>query len=119
MRCTWQIGQTGQSELFTKACPFLQTFLIGFDIQIGPTECRRALSSSMIQSENGRCCNSAIASLTIVGEVTGEGANPFEYRRVHAHFALSLPEARSMNLMVPADQALETALSLAHDKLKK
>lgn len=65
---------------------------------------------------------------TIVGEVTGGGANPFEYRRIDAHFALSLPEARSINPVtgtnwqnvgvkpdVPAqaDRALETAMSLA------
>ena len=34
---------------------------------------------------------------TIVGEVTGGGAHPFEYRRVHEHFALDLPEGRSIN----------------------
>jgi Peptidase family S41 len=76
----------------------------------------------------------ALKRATIVGEVTGGGANPFEYRRVHPHFALSLPEARSINpitgtnwqdvgvkpdVPVPADQALETALRLARGKLKK
>ena len=69
----------------------------------------------------------------VVGEVTGGGANPFEYRRIDAHFALSLPEARSINpvtgtnwqdvgvkpdVSVPADQALETALSLARAAIK-
>lgn len=69
----------------------------------------------------------------VVGEVTGGGANPFEYRRIDAHFALSLPEARSINpitgtnwqdvgvkpdVAVPADQALETALSLARAAIK-
>lgn len=71
---------------------------------------------------------------TIVGEVTGGGANPFEYRRINDHFALSLPEARSISpvtgsnwqnigvdpdVAVPADRALETALMLARAKLKK
>lgn len=76
----------------------------------------------------------ALKRATIVGEVTGGGANPFEYRRVHPHFALSLPEKRSVNpitgtnwqdvgvkpdVAVPADQALETALSLAKEALAK
>jgi C-terminal processing protease CtpA/Prc len=76
----------------------------------------------------------ALKRATIVGEVTGGGANPFEYRRVHPHFALSLPEKRSVNpitgtnwqdvgvkpdVVVPADQALETALSLAKEALGK
>lgn len=76
----------------------------------------------------------ALKRATIVGEVTGGGANPFEYRRVHPHFALSLPEARSINpitgtnwqdvgvkpdVIVPTDQALEVVLQLAREKLKK
>jgi Peptidase family S41 len=76
----------------------------------------------------------ALKRATIVGEVTGGGANPFEYRRVHPHFALSLPEARSINpitgtnwqdvgvkpdVAVSADQALETALELAREKLSQ
>lgn len=76
----------------------------------------------------------ALKRATIVGEVTGGGANPFEYRRVHAHFALSLPEKRSVNpitgtnwqdvgvrpdVAVSADQALETALRLAKEALAK
>lgn len=70
---------------------------------------------------------------TIVGEVTGGGANPFEYRRIDDHFALSLPEQRSVNpvtgtnwqnvgvkpdVAVPADQALEMALALAKAAIK-
>lgn len=70
----------------------------------------------------------ALGRAMIVGEVTGGGANPFEYRRVHPHFALSLPEQRSINAItgsnwqdvgvkpdveVPADQALDRALALA------
>ena len=65
---------------------------------------------------------------TIVGEGTGGGANPFEYRRVHPHFAVSLPEMRSINPLTgtnwqgagvtpdvpaPAAEALATALRLA------
>jgi len=74
----------------------------------------------------------ALKRATIVGEVTGGGANPFEYRSVHPHFALSLPEKRSVNpitrtnwqdvgikpdVEVPADKALETALALAREAL--
>lgn len=74
----------------------------------------------------------ALKRVTIVGEVTGGGANPFEYRRVHPHFALSLPEKRSVNpitgtnwqdvgvkpdVEVAADKALETALALAGEML--
>jgi hypothetical protein len=70
---------------------------------------------------------------TIVGEVTGGGANPFEFRRIDDHFALSLPEARSINpvtgtnwqgvgvkpdVAVPADKALEVALGLAQAAIK-
>ena len=69
----------------------------------------------------------------IVGEVTGGGANPFEFRRIDDHFALSLPEQRSVNpitgtnwqnvgvkpdVPVEADRALETALGLARAAIK-
>ena len=69
----------------------------------------------------------------IVGEVTGGGANPFEYRRIDDHFALSLPEQRSVNpvtgtnwqgvgvkpdVPVAADRALESALGLARAAIK-
>ena len=71
----------------------------------------------------------ALGRATVVGEITGGGAHPFEYRRVHPHFAVDLPEARSINpitgsnwqgvgvqpdVAVPADQALAKALELAH-----
>jgi hypothetical protein len=71
---------------------------------------------------------------TIVGEVTGGGANPFEYRRINDHFALSLPEQRSINpitgtnwqgvgvkpdIVVPAGQALDAALKLAREAIAK
>ena len=70
----------------------------------------------------------ALRRAVIVGERTGGGAHPYEIRRVHRHFALDLPEGRSINpitggnwqgvgvrpdVEVPADQALERALELA------
>lgn len=70
----------------------------------------------------------ALGRAVVVGERTGGGAHPFAYRRVHPHFALDLPEGRSINLItgtnwqgvgvkpnveVPADTALDTALDLA------
>lgn len=74
----------------------------------------------------------ALERATIVGEVTGGGAHPFEYRRVHEHFALDLPEGRSINpitgtnwqdvgvrpdVLVSAEQALEAALGLAREAI--
>lgn len=74
----------------------------------------------------------ALGRATIVGEVTGGGAHPFEYRRVHPHFALDLPEGKSVNpitggnwqgtgvqpdVVVPADQALDKALELARARI--
>ena len=76
----------------------------------------------------------ALKRAVIVGERTGGGAHPFEYRRVHAHFALDLPEGKSINpitggnwqgvgvkpdVEVPADQALDRALGLAREALAK
>lgn len=70
----------------------------------------------------------ALGRAVIVGEVTGGGAHPFEYRRVHPHFAVDLPEGKSINpitgtnwegvgvrpdVAVPADQALAKSLELA------
>jgi Peptidase family S41 len=70
----------------------------------------------------------ALRRATIVGEPTGGGAHPFEYRSINDRFTLSLPEGRSINpitggdwqgkgvqpdVAVPADQALERALALA------
>lgn len=70
----------------------------------------------------------ALERAIIVGEVTGGGAHPFEYRRVHPHFAVDLPEGRSINAItgsnwqdvgvrpdvpVPAERALDKALELA------
>ena len=75
----------------------------------------------------------AVKRAIIVGEVTGGGANPFEFRRIDDHFALSLPEQRSVNpitgtnwqnvgvkpdVPVEADRALETALGLARAAIK-
>lgn len=76
----------------------------------------------------------ALGRATVVGETSGGGAHPFQYRRVHPHFALDLPEGRSVNpitggnwqgtgvtpdVRVPAEQALERALSLAREAIAK
>lgn len=76
----------------------------------------------------------ALKRAVIVGETTGGGAHPFEYRRVHPHFAVDLPEGRSINpitgsnwqdvgvkpdVAVPAEQALDKALELARAELRK
>lgn len=74
----------------------------------------------------------ALGRAVIVGERTGGGAHPFEYRRVHDHFALDLPEGRSISpitgtnwqgvgvtpdIEVAADAALERALELARAEI--
>jgi Peptidase family S41/N-terminal domain of Peptidase_S41 in eukaryotic IRBP len=74
----------------------------------------------------------ALRRVTVVGERSGGGAHPFKYRRVHPHFVLSLAEGRSINpitggnwqgtgvvpdVEVPADRALETALTLAREAI--
>lgn len=74
----------------------------------------------------------ALRRVIVVGERSGGGAHPFKYRRVHPHFVLSLAEGRSINpitggnwqgtgvipdVEVPADRALETALTLARDAM--
>jgi C-terminal processing protease CtpA/Prc len=74
----------------------------------------------------------ALRRVTVVGERSGGGAHPFKYRRVHRHFVLSLAEGRSINpitsgnwqstgvvpdVEVPADRALETALTLAREAI--
>ena len=74
----------------------------------------------------------ALRRAVIIGEVTGGGAHPYEFRRVHPHFALDLPEGRSVNpitggnwqgtgvrpdVEVPAEQALDRALELARARL--
>lgn len=76
----------------------------------------------------------ALKRAVVVGETTGGGAHPYEYRRVHRHFALDLPEGRSINpitkancqgvgvrpdIEVPADQALNRALALAQAAIAK
>ena len=75
----------------------------------------------------------ALKRATIVGERTGGGAHPFEYRRVHAHFALDLPEGKSIHpitggnwqgvgvkpdVEVAADRALDNAVELARAAIK-
>jgi hypothetical protein len=76
----------------------------------------------------------ALKRATIVGEVSGGGAHPFEYRRIHPHFAVDLPESKSINpltnsnwqdvgvkpdVAVPADEALDKALELARAQLAR
>ncbi|HVL77673.1 MAG TPA: S41 family peptidase [Sphingomicrobium sp.] len=76
----------------------------------------------------------ALKRAVIIGERTGGGAHPFEYRRVHAHFALDLPEGKSIHpitggnwqgvgvkpdVEVAADQALDRALELAREAIAK
>ena len=70
----------------------------------------------------------ALKRVKVIGERSGGGAHPFQYRRVHQHFVLSLPEERSVNpitggnwqgtgvepdVVVNSERALETALRLA------
>lgn len=74
----------------------------------------------------------AIGRATIVGEASGGGAHPFEYRAINSRFVLSLPEGRSINPVtggdwqgvgvqpdVPAapDDALSVALDLAEREI--
>jgi C-terminal processing protease CtpA/Prc len=75
----------------------------------------------------------ALGRAVVVGEPSGGGAHPFEYRRVGTHFVLSLPEGRSINpvtgkdwegvgvqpdVVVPEAQALEKAQELARERIK-
>lgn len=75
----------------------------------------------------------ALKRVVVVGEPSGGGAHPFEYRRAGTHFVLSLPEGRSVNpitgkdwegvgvqpdVVVPEANALEKALELARQRLK-
>jgi C-terminal processing protease CtpA/Prc len=73
----------------------------------------------------------ALKRATVVGERTAGGAHPYENVRLDTHFVLWLPVARSVNPLtgtnwqggvrpdveVKADDALTTALRLAHDRL--
>lgn len=76
----------------------------------------------------------ALKRATLVGETTGGGANPFEYRPVGLGFYLSLSEQLSTNpitgknwqdvgvspdVRVPASKALDTALRLACEAIGK
>jgi C-terminal processing protease CtpA/Prc len=74
----------------------------------------------------------ALKRAKVVGERSGGGAHPFEYRSITPNFILSLPEGRSINpvtlgdwegtgvvpdVETPPDQALDTALALATDAI--
>jgi hypothetical protein len=76
----------------------------------------------------------ALGRAVIVGERTGGGAHPYEFRRVHRHFALDLPESRSVHpitggnwqgagvqpdVEVPAEEALPRAVHLAKEALRR
>lgn len=76
----------------------------------------------------------ALKRATIIGETTGGGAHPYEFRRVHEHFALDLPEGKSISpitggnwqgvgvrpdVQVPAAEALDRALELARVAIAK
>jgi C-terminal processing protease CtpA/Prc len=76
----------------------------------------------------------ALKRAVVVGEPSGGGAHPFQYRRAGTHFMLSLPEGRSVNpitgkdwegvgvlpdVAVPEAQALEKALELARGAIAK
>jgi len=70
----------------------------------------------------------ALKRVTVIGEASGGGAQPFEISRLDPYFTLWLEKNRSINpitgtnwqgkgvqpdVVVPADQAMETALALA------
>ena len=70
----------------------------------------------------------ALGRATIIGETSGGGAHPFEYKPIHKHFVLWSVTAKSINpitqsnwqgvgvkpdIEVPAERALEQALALA------
>ncbi len=73
----------------------------------------------------------ALGRATIIGETSGGGAHPFEYKPIHKHFVLWSVTAKSINpitqsnwqgvgvkpdLEVPANEALERALALLANK---
>jgi C-terminal processing protease CtpA/Prc len=75
----------------------------------------------------------ALKRAAVVGEPTGGGAHPFEYKKLHPHFVLWLVTGRSVNpitgsnwqgtgvqpdVAVPAEEALDRALVLAREGLK-
>jgi retinol-binding protein 3 len=70
---------------------------------------------------------------TLVGEVTGGGANPGGPEKVHSHFLINVPTGRAISpvtktnwegtgvrpeVQVPADKALDTAYLAALEKLR-
>ncbi|MEO8061170.1 MAG: S41 family peptidase [Pseudomonadota bacterium] len=75
----------------------------------------------------------SLKRVVVIGEPSGGGAHPFEYRRAGTHFMLSLPEGRSVNpitgknwggvgvqpdVAVPEAMALAKALELARQGAK-
>lgn len=74
----------------------------------------------------------ALGRVKVIGEATGGGAQPFELSRLDPHFTLWLEKERSINpitgsnwqgrgvqpdVVVNADQAMDTALALARETL--
>jgi hypothetical protein len=74
----------------------------------------------------------ALKRATVIGEASGGGAHPFEYRKLTTHFVLWLVTGRSVNpitgtnwqgtgvkpdVSVAADEALETVYALARREL--
>jgi retinol-binding protein 3 len=87
----------------------------------------RTFSAAEEFTYNLKCLKRA----TIVGEVTGGGANPGGMQRIDEHFAVFVPRGRAINpitktnwegtgvepdVAVKADQALDTARMIAIDK---
>lgn len=71
---------------------------------------------------------------TIIGETTGGGAHPVSPHRIDAHFIIGVPFARAINpitktnwegtgvepdIKVPASQALDVAIKMAVEQIKK
>jgi hypothetical protein len=95
--------------------------------RFGPTKPVYVLTSSATFSAAEALAYNlqALERAVIVGEVTGGGAHPFEYKPVHPHFVLWSVTARSINpitgsnwqsvgvqpdIEVPAERALKAAL---------
>lgn len=75
----------------------------------------------------------ALGRVTVIGEPSGGGGHPFEYRHLTENFTLWLPVSRSINpitggnwqgsgvpvdVPVPADEALGVALAMAGDAVR-
>jgi len=76
----------------------------------------------------------ALQRATLVGETTGGGAHPTDVKPIDDHFSVAVPFARSLNpitktdwegtgvepdLKVTADEALDAALKIASDEIRR